>query len=370
MADLAVRHVFLYGTLRHLPLLSVVLGRIPPSTALVPATVDDMLATWVAGAHYPMIATRPGHTAQGLLLKDLSEDDIARIDFYEGGFGYDLIPVKTSEGPAMMYWPGPDVGPAGDPFLLDDWVAQFGDVSVFAAEEVMAYHGLRSAEDVVAMTPRILSRAYARQRAARNAPTEFDGQVELQHVDVRYSDFFAMRGHVARLETFSGEMSPPMDRAIFWANDAALVLPYDPVRDRVMVLEQGRLGPLTRGDRRIWNLEPAAGIIDPGETPEEAAIRETAEETGLTVQQLEPVSFSYPSPGTSSEFYYAYVGLCDIPDGAAGVTGVAHENEDIRTHILSFDTFMTYIDTGRICIMPLVLLGHWLARNRDRLRAA
>ena len=60
----------------------------------------------------------------------------------------------------------------------------------------------------------------------------------------------------------------PVTRAAFVSGDAVTVLPYDPLRDRVLVVEQFRAGPQARGDAQAWQMEAIAGRIDPGETPE------------------------------------------------------------------------------------------------------
>lgn len=83
-----------------------------------------------------------------------------------------------------------------------------------------------------------------------------------------------------------------------------IVLTYDPVHDRVLLVEQFRAGPLARQEENPWRLEPIAGLIDRGETPEEAGLREAHEEAGLTLSRLELVARSYPSPVISTEFFH------------------------------------------------------------------
>ncbi|MCB2157335.1 MAG: NUDIX domain-containing protein, partial [Rhodobacteraceae bacterium] len=46
------------------------------------------------------------------------------------------------------------------------------------------------------------------------------------------------------------------------------------MRDRVLLIEQFRMGPYARGDAEPWLIEAIAGRVDPGETPEDAARRE------------------------------------------------------------------------------------------------
>ncbi|WP_246035866.1 NUDIX domain-containing protein [Aliishimia ponticola] len=362
--------LFLYGTLRHLDLLEVVLGRRPAADELTPAVLDHAAVTWVAGESYPMIRLGlPDAQATGLLLSGLSAEDRARLDFYEGGFGYDVVDVTTSAGDAQMYLPGPQVGPPGAPFDLDTWVADWGGLSVEAACEVMRHMGVRPATEVARMFPAIRKRAGSRLRAGQK-PTGGTGRIEFDSRHLAYADFYALEDFTLRTETFDGDMTPPLRRAVFHGMDAALVLPYDPVRDRVLLVEQARLGPIARGDAGAWQLEPIAGHVDPGETPEEAARREAQEEARLDLQSLELVAEAYASPGGSTDFFYIYVGIADLPDGSDGVAGLESEGENIRSHLLDFDDFMARLDAQQLSVAPLVLAGYWLARHRDRLRSA
>ena len=149
---------------------------------------------------------------------------------------------------------------------------------------------------------------------------------------------------------------------------ASVVLPYDPVRDQVLLVEQFRAATFIAGEKRPWMWEPVAGLIDLGETPEQAAYREAAEEAGVTISHLEKVTQGYPSSGASGEFVYIFVGVADLSDIRGG-GGVAGENEDLRSEILSFDALMQGIDDHRYQDMPLITAALWLSRHRERLRA-
>lgn len=63
-----------------------------------------------------------------------------------------------------------------------------------------------------------------------------------------------------------------------------IVLPYDPIHDRVLLVEKFRAGPFARQGENPWCLEPIAELMDQGETPEEAGLREAHEEAGLTLR--------------------------------------------------------------------------------------
>ncbi len=184
-----------------------------------------------------------------------------------------------------------------------------------------------------------------------------------------WAGFFTVEQSDLCFRRFDGTMSAPVERAGFVSGDAAIVLPYDPARDLVLLIEQFRYGPFLRDDARPWTLEPIAGRIDGGESPEEAARREAREEAGLELEGLELVSASYPSPGANSEFFYCYVGLASLDTAMQGVGGLEAEAEDIQSHVIGFARLMELVSSGEANCGPLVLLALWLQANRPRLRA-
>ncbi len=368
--------LFLYGTLRDMALLRIVLGA--DSVAMRPATLPDHAVTWAEGQIFPTIAAQPGAEAVGVLLEDLSPHQVLRLDFYEGGFGYDLrdVRVRAGGGPhkARVYFPQAGLWQQGAPFDLDDWARQWGAISRAAAMEAMEYLGTCSGRDLAARMPMIRARAASRL-SATGVPAMVRSDtgaeaVQTVRTEVLHAGYFRTEARVLRHPTFAGGMSETLRREIFVATDAALVLPYDPVCDRVLLVEQFRMGPYGRGDPRPWMLEPVAGRVDPGETPEQAAHRECMEEAGLTLTRLERIGSYYCTPGYSTEYFHNFVGITDLPDDLPRYGGLETEAEDIRLHLLDFDAAMALIDTGEADNGPLILSLMWLARERARLRAA
>ncbi|MFU8865094.1 MAG: NUDIX domain-containing protein [Rhodobacterales bacterium] len=374
--------LFVYGTLRYLPLLEQVLGHPVAESDVQVANLPEHRAHWAEDQAFPLLVHTAGASAEGLLLRSLTPQDMARLDYYEGGFGYHLAPVdvETAQGvvAAQVWFPDAGLWNAGPVWDLAAWQARWSAINMEAAAEMMGYFGQHDAAEIARMYPMIMARAASRAAAARAGAADDPAlpgsgmtraDVQPHNLARPYADFFAVEEYHLSFRRFDGAQSPVVKRAVYSAADAAILLPYDPVRDRVMLVEQFRAGPYARGDLSPWPLEPVAGRIDPGETAEQAARREAEEEAGLDLRRLELVSRNYPSPGSTSEYFHIFVGLCDLPDAAQTLGGVASEDEDIRSHILPYAQFEDLLDRDLLTVGPLVLAGHWLARNRARLRA-
>ncbi|WP_135503124.1 NUDIX domain-containing protein [Roseovarius aestuariivivens] len=249
-------------------------------------------------------------------------------------------------------------------------------VLAHAAREVAGYFGKLGERTLAVRMPMILARAAARVAAA-DAPDPVTtrsatcaDRVEVLSRRATHQGYFLTETYELRHPGFEGGMSEALRREVFVATDAAIVLPYDPVRDRVLLVEQFRMRPFGRGDPYPWVLEPVAGRIDAGESAETCARRECVEEAGLDLHALEHVSSHYCSPGCSTERFHCFVGLCDLPEMTRGLGGLETEHEDIRTHVLSFAAGMDLVRSGEANIGPMILLFLWLERERARLRAA
>lgn len=227
----------------------------------------------------------------------------------------------------------------------------------------------RSPDRIAARLPMIAGWCASRLRG-RDRPRRRDGlDYRSLAVTEPYAAWFAMEEHDFQPRLHAGGWADPVHRGVFVSGDAAVVLPWDPVRDRVMVVEQFRAGPAARLDPDPFVLEPIAGRIDAGEGPEETMLREAVEEAGVTIRELIPAPHHYPTPGIAAEYIYAYVGIADLPDGCAGIGGLPEEGEDIRGILMTREELTQAALTGRIVNGPLLILALWLDREAGALRA-
>lgn len=183
-----------------------------------------------------------------------------------------------------------------------------------------------------------------------------------------YAAFFSVEEAELRHLRHDGGWTPALLRAVFVSGDATVVLPWDPKRDRVMLIDQFRAAPALRGDAQPWLHETIAGRVDAQETPAEAALREAVEEAGLTISRLIPGPHNYPSPGAVAEYLYLYIGIADLPDDVAGVGGLPSEHEDIRSHLVPRAELTRMALAGEIRNGPLLNLALWLELRHEALR--
>jgi ADP-ribose pyrophosphatase len=190
--------------------------------------------------------------------------------------------------------------------------------------------------------------------------------VEIVDKATVYKGRFQIDRYRLRHKRHDGSWSETFAREVFERGHAAAVLPYDPVLDRVVLIEQFRPGAYAAG-RHPWLIEIVAGIIEPGEPPEDVARREALEEANVEITAIEKVASFLMTPGACSEAVTFFVGRTDSR-GAGGVHGLAHEHEDIRVFTVSTDEAAAMLASGKIENALAIIAIQWLLLNRMQLR--
>ncbi|NHF72055.1 NUDIX domain-containing protein [Paracoccus xiamenensis] len=257
-----------------------------------------------------------------------------------------------------------------------EWTAASAGLMARVARSLLARLDHRTPAQLHARLRRIAEivagtlRARDEVQPAALLPEPDRGRVEVISRHERYGRYFAVEEIALRHRLYSGGWSPVLEREVFVSADAALLLPYDPVLDSVLLISQFRMGPLARGQAQAWMLEPVAGRVDAGESPADAARREAVEEAGLQVGKLYPLPGHYPTPGANSEFFYPFVATVDLSGRASGQGfGLEEEGEDIATHIIPRAELIRLALEGQLQCGPLVTMALWLDRQAGLIRA-
>jgi ADP-ribose pyrophosphatase len=191
--------------------------------------------------------------------------------------------------------------------------------------------------------------------------------VRLKPIENLYDGFFKINLYQFKHALFAGGESEVIRREILERGDAVAVLPYDPVTEQVLLIEQIRIGAI-KSKHTPWLLECIAGMTDGSEDYESVVKKEAFEEAGLNLTELEFMLSYLSSPGGTTERLYLYLAHADLSQINTGIYGLDTEGEDIKTHIMDLDEAFERLNRGEIDNAATVICLQWLALNRDRIR--
>jgi ADP-ribose pyrophosphatase len=174
-----------------------------------------------------------------------------------------------------------------------------------------------------------------------------------------------------RHRRFDGTMSDPRTWELWRRGRAVALVPYDPIADSVVLIEQFRFPALAAGIDPVL-VELPAGLIEDGEDPETAMHRELDEEMRLSADRLRHIGAYLLTAGGSDELLDLYVGRVHAPetgpDGIVGHAGAESEGEDIRTRVWPADKAIDLAIGGKLPNSVTTIGLLWLAAKRDSLR--
>jgi ADP-ribose pyrophosphatase len=179
-----------------------------------------------------------------------------------------------------------------------------------------------------------------------------------------FDDFFKIDELLVTHRQIDGTTSSVQRRLVFERGDSVAVLLFNRDRRAVVLVEQFKAPTLIarrRDDPATTDgclVEPLAGMIDTGEAPEAAAIRETLEETGYRIREPELIGRFFVSPGGSSErvfLYFAEVGDADRVGKGGGI-----DDEDIKVLEIGLEELFEQLARGLIEDAKLAIGAYWL----------
>lgn len=195
--------------------------------------------------------------------------------------------------------------------------------------------------------------------------------VSVESDETVWNGRFALQRIKFRNRRFDGSMSGLRTWELWRRGRAAALLPYDPVADAVVLIDQFRLPALAAHMDPVM-VEVPAGLCDAGEDPADTVVREAEEEMGLRPGRVHRIGDFLLSPGGMDERVFLYAGEIAVPphdaDGIAGMAGLDAEQEDIRIRVWPADKAIAAALSGKFPNVITALALFWLATRRDWLR--
>lgn len=202
-----------------------------------------------------------------------------------------------------------------------------------------------------------------------------DYKVNILDITPAYKGYFKLNKYRVAYRQFNGHMGGEVQREVFERGHAVAVIPYDPIADKIILIEQFRIGThigmqdenWMDKNAHAWMYEIVAGVIDKGEQPSDVAIREMKEEANLDILDLRYIQPFFVSPGAVSEYIHLYLAIVDSRK-AGGIFGLEDEAEDIKTHILPTAEVWQLLDSGKITNATALIALQWLRLNHKNIK--
>ena len=171
-----------------------------------------------------------------------------------------------------------------------------------------------------------------------------------------HEGFFKLDRVTFDQQKFDGSTMHNVQREVLVRSPVVFLSLYDAVADRMLFVEQCRVGALVRDHTDSLVLEPIAD-----KSPIDTAIRECKEEAGLVIgiDSLSIVHEGYTSSGGTSEYAYFVTGMFDSSNYVEQIGGVESEQEYIRTKLICMDDALNMVAAGKINSMSGAFGVYW-----------
>jgi GDP-mannose pyrophosphatase NudK len=186
-------------------------------------------------------------------------------------------------------------------------------------------------------------------------------EVKILQTDILSNNWYTLKKVVHEYVKANGERMV-QSREAYDRGNGAVILLYNKENRSVILTRQFRLPTYINGNETGMLIEACAGLLDKDD-PEACIRRETEEETGYKVQDVQKVFEAYMSPGSVTEILYFFVAqytpLMKITDGG----GMEHEEENIEVLEMSIDKAMKMMKSGEIRDAKTIMLLQYALLN-------
>ncbi|MEJ6979813.1 NUDIX domain-containing protein [Pedobacter sp. P351] len=186
-------------------------------------------------------------------------------------------------------------------------------------------------------------------------------EIEIIQNDILSDKIYRLE--LIRLQKTKDGKTETQEREVYFRPDSAAILLFDPERKTVLLTKQFRL-PVHLIGKKDLLVEACAGILDQGELPEHAIIREVEEETGYRISEIRKIAEGFMTPASVTEYVYFFTGKYSPEMKVSEGGGKAEEGEDIRLIEIPAAEARELVLAGKIYdVKTIVLLQHAIIQN-------
>lgn len=190
--------------------------------------------------------------------------------------------------------------------------------------------------------------------------------VKVLQENILYKGFLTLKQFVLQHRLFRGGWSEAVSRELVLRAQVVAALPYDPILNQIVLIEQFRVGAL-EDKKSPWLTELVAGLVKPGEEYASVVVREVKEETDLEVLDILPIYEYWVSPGATNERLALFLARVDATK-AGDICGLEQEHEDIKVHCYDQARVFDAVEDGRVKDAATILALQWLQIHLQEVR--
>lgn len=178
--------------------------------------------------------------------------------------------------------------------------------------------------------------------------------VKILKTEVLSDNWYVLRKYTYAYTKANGDMLT-QDREAYDRGNGAVILLYNTEKKSIILTRQFRLPTFVNGNEGGMLIEACAGLLD-AENAEDCIRRETEEETGYQIGEVQKVYEAYMSPGSVTEMLYFFIAPYTPHMKVSEGGGLALEEENIEVLEMDFDQAFAAMENGEIKDAKTIML--------------
>lgn len=174
------------------------------------------------------------------------------------------------------------------------------------------------------------------------------------------SDFWGKLERYTFDYRFENGITKNLTFEVYGKSDGIAILLYNPSTHKIILSRQFRIPLYAKNITNGFSIELVGGALDENETPEACAIRETEEEVGYKINEVQRVSTVFLSPGIVKEKVHLFIGKYADEDKTENGGGLYNEHEEIEVLETDFEEALQMIDNEEIIDARTIMLLQYL----------